>query len=176
MDLIVVNTKNVCKVCSFWRIWWPLKRPGDDDFCCSSLLGASVLGHSLGTLRHGVLGQLSGQQETDGGLDFSGGDGGPPVVVSQTGCLGSDALEDVVHEGVHDGHGLGADASVGVDLLQDFVDVDGVGFPPPPLLLLLAGPRGLGLGGGFFRSLGCWFGWHVDLSNAVPRPRIFRYL
>ena len=70
------------------------------------LLGAGVLGDSLGSLRHGVLGQLSGQEKTDCSLDLSGGDGAPPVVVSQSGSLSSDALEDVVHEGVHDGHGL----------------------------------------------------------------------
>ena len=40
------------------------------------LLGAGVLGDSLGSLRDGVLGQLSGQDQTDGGLDFPAGDGG----------------------------------------------------------------------------------------------------
>ena len=46
-------------------------------------------------------------------------------------------------------------------LLQDFVDVDGVGFPPPPLLLLVRGTGGFGLGGGLFASLACnTFGWH----------------
>ena len=100
-----------------------------------------------------MLGQLSGEEETDSGLDFSGGDGGPSVVVSQTGSLSSDSLEDIVDEGVHDGHSLGADSSVRVDLFQDFVDVDGVGFPPPPLLLLLSGPCGLGLGSGLLGAL-----------------------
>ena len=38
------------------------------------LLGAGVLGDSLGSLRDGVLGQLSGQDQTDGGLDFPAGD------------------------------------------------------------------------------------------------------
>ncbi len=32
--------------------------------------------------------------------------------------LGGDALEHVVREGVHDGHGLGADAGVLVDGLE----------------------------------------------------------
>ena len=147
---------------SFGRIWWPLKWPG--EFCfgqVSSLLGAGVLGDSLGSLRDGVLGQLSGQEKTDSSLDFSGGDGAPSVVVSQTGSFSSDALEDVVDKGVHDGHGLGADSSVRVHLLQDFVDVDGVGFPPPPLLLLLARPGGLGLACSLLGSLGCGLGWHV---------------
>ena len=121
--------------------------------CLIDLLGAGVLGDSLGSLRHGVLGQLSGQKKTDSSLDLSGGDGGPSVVVSQTRCLSSNTLEDVVHEGVHDGHGLGADSSVRMHLLQDFVDVDGVGFPPPPPLLLLSRPCGLGLAGGLLGSL-----------------------
>lgn len=143
------------------------------------LLGAGVLGHSLGSFGDGVLSQLSGEEKTDSSLDLSGGDGAPPVVVSQSGSLGSNALEDVVHEGVHDGHGLGADSSVGVDLLQDFVDVDRVGFPPPPPLLLLTTPCGLGLAGRLLGSFGCWFGWHVHLSVMLcprfcfPNPFIF---
>ena len=108
-----------------------------------------------------MFGQLSGQEETDGCLDLSGGDGGPLVVVGQTAGLGGDALEDVVHEGVHDGQGLGGDPCVGMHLLQHFVDVDGVRFPPPPFALLVSGTLGLGLAGGLLGSLGCWFGRHV---------------
>ena len=129
-------------------------------FSLRNLLGAGVLGDGLCALRDGVLGQLSGEEETDSSLDLSAGDGGPPVVVGQTGSLGSNALEDVVHERVHDGHGLAGDSSVGVDLLKDLVDVDGIGFPPPPLPLLVPSTDGLGLAGGLFGSLGCWFGWH----------------
>ena len=46
-----------------------------------SLLGAGVLGYSLGSLRHGVLGQFSGEEQTDSGLDLSGGDGASSVVM-----------------------------------------------------------------------------------------------
>ena len=127
------------------------------------LLGAGVLGDGLGALTDGVLGQLSGEEETDGGLDLSGGDGGPAVVVSQTASLGGDTLEDVVDEGVHDAHGLAGDTSVGVNLLQHLVDVDAVGFPPPPFPLLLAATCGLGLAGGLLGSLGRCFGWHIGL-------------
>ena len=77
-----------------------------------------------------MLGQFTGEEQPDGGLDFPGGDGGTLVVVSKTGGFGSDALEDVVDKGVHDGHSLGADTSVGVDLLQDLVDVDGIALLP----------------------------------------------
>ena len=66
------------------------------------LLAAGVLGDGLGALTHGVLGQLSGQKQTDSGLDFSAGDGGLPVVVGKTRGLGGDALEEVIHERVHD--------------------------------------------------------------------------
>jgi len=94
-----------------------------------------------------VLGQLSGKEEPDGGLDLPGGDGGPLVVVGQTGSLGGDPLEDVVDKGVHDAHGLGGDSGVGVDLLEDLVDVDGIGLLPLsfPLLLVSLGNGLLGL-------------------------------
>jgi len=132
-----------------------------------SLLGAGVLGDSLGALRHGVLGQLTRQEEPDSCLDLPGGDGGPLVVVGQAGGLSSDPLEDVVDKGVHDAHGLGGDAGVGVHLLQDLVDVDGVGLLPPLLALLL-----ITLGDGFLglaRLLGGLsggLGRHVDAVGA----------
>ena len=90
-------------------------------FCqqiANNLLGAGVLGDGLGTFRDGVFGQFSGEEEPDGGLDFPGGDGGPLVVMGQFGSLGSDTLEQIVHEAVHDAHGFGGDTGVGVDLLQ----------------------------------------------------------
>ena len=109
-----------------------------------------------------MLGQFTGEEEPDGSLDFPGGDGGPLVVVGKTGSLGGDALEDVVDEGVHDGHSLGADASVGVDLLEDLVDVDRVRFLPL-LAFLLAISLGDGLGGlaGLLGSFSGGLGWHV---------------
>ncbi len=118
----------------------------------NDLLAAGVLGHSLGSLRHSVLGQLTREQETDSGLDFTAGDGGAVVVVGQTGGLSSNALKDVVDKAVHDGHGLAGDTSVGVHLLQHLVDVDGVRLPPPPLPLLVPGTGGLSLGGGLLGS------------------------
>ena len=67
----------------------------------------------------------------DSSLDLSGGDGTSPVVVSQSAGLSGNTLKDVIHEGVHDGHGLAGYTGVTVDLLEDLVDVDGVGFPTP---------------------------------------------
>ena len=113
-----------------------------------------------------MLGELTGEEEPDSGLDLAGGDGGPLVVVSQTAGLGSDSLKEIVDERVHDAHGLGGDPSVGVDLLEDLVDVDGVGFLPlVPLLLLVSLGDGLGglagLLGSFSRNL--W--WHVGVLD-----------
>ncbi len=102
-----------------------------------------------------MLGQFTGQDETDGSLDLSARDGGLLVVVRKSARLRGDALEDVVHERVHDGHSLGGDASVGMDLTEDLVDVDGIGLlPGPPLLGLLdLGDGNLGgLLGGFTRN------------------------
>ena len=115
----------------------------------NNLLGAGVLGDGLGSLGDGVLGQFSGQEEPDSGLDLPGGDGGPLVVVGQAGSFGSDPLEDVVDERVHDAHGLGGDTGVGVDLLQNLVDVDGIGFLPLllSLFLITLGDGLLGLAG-----------------------------
>lgn len=105
------------------------------------LLGGrrGVLGDSLGAFGDGVLGQFTGKEQTDGGLDLSGGDGLALVVVSEAGSLSGDPLEDVVHERVHDRHSLGAYTGVGVNLLQDLVDVYGVGFLPLPLAFLVTG-------------------------------------
>ena len=81
-------------------------------------LGTGVLGDGLGAFGDGVLGQLAGQQKPDGRLDFAAGEGRALVVVRQPRRLGRDPLEDVVDETVHDRHGLGRDARVGMHLLQ----------------------------------------------------------
>ena len=71
-----------------------------------------------------MLGKFPRQEEPDSGLDLARGDGGPLVVVGETRGLSGESFEDVVNEGVHDGHGLGGNASVGVNLLEHLVDVD----------------------------------------------------
>ena len=126
-----------------------------------SLLAAGVLGDGLGSLRDGVLGQFTGQEKTDSSLDLSASDGGTLVVVGQAGGFGGDSLEDVVDERIHDAHGLAGNAGIGVHLFQDFVDVNGIGFPPPPALFLVPSSLGLGLCNGFLSSFRSDFGWHV---------------
>ena len=74
-----------------------------------------------------MLGELSWEEESDGGLDFAGGESVLSVVSNKSGGLVGDLLEDVVDEGVHDGHGSLGDAGLWVNLLEDSVDVDGEG-------------------------------------------------
>ena len=131
-----------------------------------NLLGAGVLGDGFGALADGVLGQFTGQQETDGGLDLATGDGRALVVVRQARSLRRDALEDVVDEAVHDAHGLAGDAGVGVDLLQHLVDVDGVALLALTLVLLLVPLDNVLLGlARLFCCLSAGFWCHLDYSR-----------
>ena len=126
----------------------------------SSLLAAGVLGHSLGTLAHCVLRQLTREVESHGSLDLPAGDGVLLVVVGQAGRLGGYPLEDVVHERVHDAHGLAGDAGVWVDLLHHLVDVDGVALLAELLLLALLSGH-LWLGGCLLSLLACDLSGHL---------------
>ncbi|XDV52486.1 hypothetical protein PO909_021213, partial [Leuciscus waleckii] len=95
---------------------------------------------------HGVFGQLSGQQQTHGGLDLSRSDCGALVVVREARRLTGDALKDVVDERVHDAHRLGGDAGVRMNLLQDFVDINSIALLPGLSALLSSFTGGLGDG------------------------------
>ena len=75
-----------------------------------------------------MLGEFTRQDEADRGLDFAGRHRRLLVVSREAGGFGGDLLEDVVDERVHDGHRLGGDTGVRVDLLEHLVDVDLVGF------------------------------------------------
>lgn len=70
-----------------------------------------------------MLGQFSGQDESDRGLDLTGRDRRLLRVRGELGGFGGDALEDVVDEGVENGHGLVGDTGIGVDLLKDWANV-----------------------------------------------------
>ncbi len=102
---------------------------------------AGELGHGLGSLGDGVLGQFTREHEADGRLDLATAERGLLAVSRELSGLGSNALEDIVDEGVHDGHTLLGDTGVGVDLLEHLVDVRRVGFGT--LLALCLGASGL---------------------------------
>ena len=107
-----------------------------------------------------MLGELTGEEEADGGLDLAGGEGVLLVVADEAGRLRGDLLEDVVDERVHDGHGSLGDTGLGVHLLEDTVDVDGESLGSPSLGgSLLGGFGGHAAGGSLSGSLG-----HFDNS------------
>ena len=99
----------------------------------------------LSPFRVGTLGQFFGQQQSHCALDLRNIDGCSLVVVGESRGFSSDSIEHVVHKAVHDWHSLGADSSLGVNLLQHFVDVERVGFSPLLSLLLVSSWLLLGL-------------------------------
>tara|TARA_B110000285_G_C14833183_1_gene471851 strand:- start:149 stop:487 length:339 start_codon:yes stop_codon:yes gene_type:complete len=108
-----------------------------------------------------VSGELSGEDESDGGLDLTAGEGLSLVVSDESGGFTGDSLEDIVDEGVHDAHGLLGDTGLGVDLLEDSVDIDGERLNS----LLVSGSSNLsgGFGGFLGGSAGSGFA-HIDLE------------
>ena len=70
-----------------------------------------------------MLGEVSGELEADGGLDFSGADGGLLVGASKSGSLGGDLVEHILDEGVQDLDGLGGEGEALLGVLVDAVDV-----------------------------------------------------
>ena len=93
--------------------WWWLRSPGVVWYWVRL---RSEFGDSLGSLRDGVLGQLSRQDKPDCCLDLPGCYCGLLSVPSQAGCLIGNLLKDVIDEGVQDWHCLGADAGVWMNL------------------------------------------------------------
>ena len=88
------------------------------------LHGGHVFVDRFVALRLGVLCQFARQHQGGGGLHFSGAQRAASSVLRALSGLGADALEQVVDEGVEDGHGLLGHAHFGVHLLQHLVDVD----------------------------------------------------
>ena len=88
-----------------------------------SNLSRSELGDGLSTFRDSVLGEFTGQEELDGSLNFTRGQGSSLVISDELRGFQSDSFEDIVDEGVHDVHGLLGDTGIGMDLLQNLVDI-----------------------------------------------------
>lgn len=103
-----------------------------------------------------MLRQLAGQHQPHGSLDLSATQSRFLIVGGQLASLSGNTFKNIIDEGVHDGHTLLGDTGVGVDLLEDLVDVGGVGFDT--LLAAL-----LGVGGCLLGCLG-WslLGWSLS--------------
>jgi len=115
-----------------------------------------------------VLGEFTGQDQSDGCLDLSRRDCGLLVVGSELGGFSGNALKDIVDEGVQDRHGSVGNTRIWVDLLQDFVDVAGVSLLPGlATLLLLARWGGGGLLASFFLVRGGFASWGLAASGGL---------
>ena len=106
-----------------------------------------------------MLGELTGKDESDGGLDFPGREGALLGVPGQLGGFGGDSLEDVVDEGVHDAHASLGDTGVGVHLLEDLVNVRRVSL----------GSLGLSGGASLLGGLGYFLAWCLDHGEWIRR-------
>ena len=82
------------------------------------------------------------------------------VVSDELGGFSGDLFEDVVDEGVHDGHGSLGDSGLWVNLLQDSVDVHGEGFGSCSSSLWCSSSSSLGWG------VSSGFSGHFDLFNS----------
>ena len=102
-----------------------------------------------------MLGEFSRKEESHGSLDLSGGESVLLVISDKFGRLRGNLLEDVVDEGVHDGHGFLGDSSLWVNLLEDSVDVDGEG---------LGSLLGSLYWSGFLSLGGFSFSWHFNIN------------
>ena len=95
--------------------------------------------------------------------------------MGQAGSFGGDALEDVVHERVHDAHGFAGDTSVRVNLLQHLVDLDSIAFLSLSPSLLLSFTPGLRLSGSLLAFFPCNFGCHVCGYDVASREEYSIY-
>lgn len=109
------------------------------------------------SLEQGVLlGQFAGKNESNRCLNFPRRDGRLLVVCSKLGGFSGYTLEDIVDERVQNRHGLSRNTSVGMNLLEDFVDVRRVCLLSDALPLLLVASSRLGCDLLLSWCLGCW--------------------
>ena len=77
-----------------------------------------------------MFGKFTWKEELHSRLDLAGGQSPLPVVPNQFAGFTGKSFKGVIDEGVHDVHGLLADADLGVHLLEDLVDVEREGLDP----------------------------------------------
>lgn len=93
------------------------------------LLATRVFSDGFGPFTDSVFGQFPGKEQSDCGLNFARADRWFLVVVCQSWSFCGDPFENIVHERVHDAHSFTRDSCVRMNLLEDFVNVDGVALP-----------------------------------------------
>ena len=101
-----------------------------------------------------MLGEFSRQHETNSRLNLATAQSSLLTERRKTTGLSGNTIKDIVNEGVHDGHALLGDTRIGMDLLENAVNVSRPRFGT---LLVALGSRsllGCLLGRLFGRSLG----------------------
>ena len=129
----------------------------------SLVLGCLVFGYSLGAFRDRVLGKFTREDQSDSSLNLSGGHGVLLVVLAQAAGLCGDSLEGVIDKGVEDGHRSLGDSCVRVNLLENAVDVDVVGFNTFAFVLDSGGASSLSSG---------HFSCFVELESVITRKNL----
>jgi hypothetical protein len=94
-----------------------------------------------------MFGQFTGKHKSYGGLNFPRRQRGLFVVGGKLPCLAGDPIEDIVDEGIHNGHSLFGNPRVGMDLFQNFVNVRRVRFDAFLRPFLVTGGLPLQVGG-----------------------------
>ena len=92
------------------------------------LLGALILGDSFCAFRDGVLRKLTRKDEAYSGLYASSRHGFLLVVFAQSSCLSRNPTKSIGHERVQDGHGSLRNPGVRVNLLENPINVNVIGF------------------------------------------------
>ena len=67
-----------------------------------------------------MLSKFAREDEADGSLNLSRGDGGSLVVSRELGGFASNTFKDIIDKRVHNGHSFARDVNVGVTLSQNF--------------------------------------------------------
>lgn len=106
-----------------------------------------VLSHGLGAFVYRVLRKLPREYQSDGGLNLARTQGLRFSALAEVARFLADACEVVDDEGVHYCHRAAGDSDVGVDLLQDAVNVRYIFLRRAGRFLVLADARGCLLGG-----------------------------
>ena len=86
-------------------------------------LSLRELGHGLGAFRHGMLGQLTGKNQADGGLHGPAAQGLGLVHPAKLSGLVGNLVKGIRHKVVHNGNTFLRDASLRVNLLEHLEDV-----------------------------------------------------
>ena len=113
--------------------------------------------NSFGSFRNSMLWEFSRKEKFDSRLNFTAWKSSFSIVSNQFAGFCWESVKSVIDKRVHDVHGFLADSNFRMNLLQDFVDVEGKSF----YSFLLSFSNGCSSSTDCF---GC-FSWHLILQK-----------